>query len=418
MGFLWSTALKDLRLRRREPLSFALWIGIPLMIGGLIIMAAGGSDGASPQAHLFVVDQDDSFVSRFLIGALSQEAAGGMVRAEAVEYEAGRARLDDGEGSALLVIPAGFSEAVLREQPSTLHLITNPSQTILPGIVEKMMSLFVDAAFYLQRLLGDELREMADGPAPGRQTFTDPRIAELATRINQTIERLLISLDPPLIQMVEPVPDPAEEAEEEEEEAPMGLLFLPGIMFMSLLFMAQGLSDGIWEERNQMTLRRILTTPQSMIVFLTGKLLAGMIVMAAVALVGLTAGFLYMSIGPGLMPRAMLWAACSGAMLLSIFMLIQLMAPSQRAGNVIAMAFIFPLMMIGGSFFPFEAMPAWMAKIGMLTPNGWALERLKLILLDKLGAAEFISGLLMLTAVTFLFFLLSALRLRRGFAEG
>jgi ABC-type multidrug transport system permease subunit len=416
MRFLWSTALKDLRLRRRDPLSFALWIGIPLMIGSLIILASGGSGGAKPQAHLFVVDEDDSFVSRLLIGALSQEAAGGMVRAESVEYEAGRERLDGGEGSALLVIPEGFSNSVLLEEPCTLRLLTNPAQSILPAIVEESLSVFVDAIFYLQRLLGDEFREIAAGPPPGRNTFTDPRMADFSVRINQTVERLFASLNPPLIKMERS--SGAEEGEPEEERPPYGLLFLPGILFMSILFMAQGLSDGIWEERGQMTLRRVLVSPQSRIVFLTGKLLAGMIVMAIVAFVGLAAGFAYLSLGPGLMPAALLWAVFSGAMLLAGFMFIQLLAPSQRAGNIIAMAFIFPLMMIGGSFFPFEAMPGWMAAIGKYTPNGWALERLKLILLEKLTPGDYGTGLLILCAATLILFLLSALRLRRGFAEG
>ena len=416
MRFLWSTALKDLRLRRREPLSFALWVGIPLMIGALIIMAAGGSDGAKPQAHLFVVDEDDSLLSRLLVAALSQDAAGGLIRAESVTYELGRERLDKGEGTALLVIPRNFGGAVLREEESTLRLVTNPAQTILPGIVGEALSMMVDAVFYIQRLAGDELREIADGPGAGRDTFTDSRIADFSVRINRAVERLMGSVNPMLIAMERS--SGAVEGEPEEERPSYGLLFLPGILFMSMLFMAQGLSDGIWEERTQMTLRRVLVSPQSTLVFLTGKLLAGMIVMALVALVGLTAGFSYLSISPALLPAALVWAAFSGGMLLSIFMFIQLLAPSQRAGNIIAMAFIFPLMMIGGSFFPFEAMPSWMAGVGKFTPNGWALERLKLILLEKLPATEFALGMLLLAFACLFFFLLSAWRLRRGFAEG
>jgi ABC-type multidrug transport system permease subunit len=39
--------------------------------------------------------------------------------------------------------------------------------------------------------------------------------------------------------------------------------------------------------------------------------------------------------------------------------------------------------MLGGSFFPFEVMPDWMARIGKLTPNGWSLLRLREILDGK-----------------------------------
>jgi ABC-type multidrug transport system permease subunit len=44
---------------------------------------------------------------------------------------------------------------------------------------------------------------------------------------------------------------------------------------------------------------------------------------------------------------------------------------------------MFPLMMIGGSFFPFESMPKWMATVGSWTPNGWMLVKLKAILLNQ-----------------------------------
>jgi signal transduction histidine kinase len=48
--------------------------------------------------------------------------------------------------------------------------------------------------------------------------------------------------------------------------------------------------------------------------------------------------------------------------------------------NLLANAVTFPLIMLGGSFFPFEVMPEWMARIGKWTPNGWSLLRLREIL--------------------------------------
>ena len=44
---------------------------------------------------------------------------------------------------------------------------------------------------------------------------------------------------------------------------------------------------------------------------------------------------------------------------------------------------VFPLIMIGGSFFPFEVMPAWMARIGRWTPNGLASRNVKQILFGQ-----------------------------------
>ena len=61
----------------------------------------------------------------------------------------------------------GFSEAVLKEEPTRLLLVVNPAQRILPGIVEEFLRVLVDGAFYAHRLIGPELRAMAKGPEGG-----------------------------------------------------------------------------------------------------------------------------------------------------------------------------------------------------------------------------------------------------------
>ena len=268
MRFLWSTTIKDLRRHRRSPAEFLVWLGIPLLIGSLIILASGGRRGPEPRALVWVADHDDSFVSNFLLTALGQGGDGNPVRTERVSEEEGRSRLGHGKGSALLIIPAGFSEAVLREQPATLQLLTNPAQSILPGIVEEELSVLVDAGFYLHRLFGDELRAMAGGPPAGRHVFDDAFVAALSVRINRLVDRLATRLSPPLIQLQVV----AVQQEDEFDFASFALGFLPGILFMGLLFMAQGLGDELWNERRQQTLRRMVATPRSVHVFLAGNM--------------------------------------------------------------------------------------------------------------------------------------------------
>ena len=64
-------------------------------------------------------------------------------------------------------------------------------------------------------------------------------------------------------------------------------------------------------------------------------------------------------------------------------MLIQVLATTQHGANMLSTMILFPLMMIGGSFFPFEAMPSGMAAVGRWTPNGLALLHLKEILFGQ-----------------------------------
>ena len=82
----------------------------------------------------------------------------------------------------------------------------------------------------------------------------------------------------------------------------------------------------------------------------------------------------------GRTPAALVWAAYAGGALFSYLVLIQIFASTTRGGQFLSSMIVFPLMMIGGSFFPLEVMPAWMARIGRWTPNGIGVAQLKEIL--------------------------------------
>jgi ABC-type multidrug transport system permease subunit len=73
--------------------------------------------------------------------------------------------------------------------------------------------------------------------------------------------------------------------------------------------------------------------------------------------------------------------------------------------------------MLGGSFFPFEAMPAGMAALGRKTPNGWALEELKAILGDTIEPARLALAFAGLLAVCAVLFLLATRRIAGAFAR-
>lgn len=411
MSFVWSSALKDLRRRMRDPLALVLGAGIPFVTLALISLAFGVSGEVKPRAHLLVTDEDSSFVSNLLVGVFGQGPATELVWLEEVEREEGRSRVEAGEASGWLLIPAGFGQAVLEEEPVTLTLITNPAQVILPGILEEFLSVLVDATFYLQRLLGEPLEVIAAGPEEGESTLPDQTVAEISVTINQLMERLSTYLFPPVLVLESEV-----ELDEAKADFNLGALFFPGMFFMAILFMAQGFSDDVWQEKLHGTLRRVITTPEEVSSFLAGKLLAAAVIFAALSLLVFIAGSWLYGFPLSRLPLAVAWATFSGLLFLVFFILIHLHAGSQTAGGIMTSFITFPLLMIGGSFFPFEIMPDWLASVGRWTPNGWALEQLKAILaggVDMGGLSAAFIGLAVLGAVAFV---LSSRRLRRGFA--
>ena len=410
-----STAQKDLWRLRRDRGSLLIWVGVPLVIGGLLMSMAGGTSTSPPKAHLFIADQDKSFLSELLLKAADGAP---VIEAEAVEVEQGRKRIGAGDGSALLIIPEGFGEALLEEKATEVQLITNPAQRILPGIIEESLSILVDATFYVHRIFGDDIRKVLDQASAAGEMPADRDVASVAVSVNQAMQRLGKYLLPPVL-AVETTIEEEQRAKENSGavlEVDLRMLFVPGVLLMSLMFMAQGLADDLWAEKNAGTLRRSMILPHSIRSILAGKLLANAVLIACVSLAILGLGMIYTGLPLSNLPTAVAWSTLAGSVFTVMMMLILVHLPSRRGGNLALSMLIFPLMMIGGSFFPFEAMPASMASIGRMTPNGWALTHLSDLLFDRSDLrALLLPGAVMSLALALLFFATSR-RLAKFFA--
>lgn len=406
MRFVLATARKDLKRTARDWPALLTWVGIPLLVGGLLVLMFGG-DGAGPEGTVLVADQDGGIAARLLTGAFQQGPLAGMFEVESVEPGEGRERMEDGDASGLVVIPEGFGQAALEGQPATVELVTNPSQTILPGILESTLDLTLEAAEVLRRIFDDPIdrivaiQDVAGAPA-------DSTVAAISTRFNQAGAEARAWILPPAIELETVTLG-------EEEPFDFAGAFFPGMLILALLFMAGGLSTDVWTERRQGTLRRVVAAPTGASAIMTGKWVAGTAALALVAAVGLAAGGLLFGLEVGNPLLAFVWMTLVGGGILAFFTMIQLLAPSETAGNVIANAITLPLAMLGGSFFPFEAMPGWMAGIGRLTPNGWALLRLRDIMSGEIDAGMLLvsaAGVLAIVAALGFF----AARRIRGFA--
>ena len=69
-------------------------------------------------------------------------------------------------------------------------------------------------------------------------------------------------------------------------------------------------------------------------------------------------------------------------------------------GGILSTLLVFPLLMVGGSFFPKETLPDFIQQFSDLTPNGQILEPLKQYFLGTYGSSGLFSTLLPLMAVT------------------
>ncbi len=184
---------------------------------------------------------------------------------------------------------------------------------------------------------------------------------------------------------------------------------------MSILFIAQGISGDLWKEKQAGTLRRAVSSPNPLLLFVAGKLLAGMLLIAMVATMALLVGVLAFDMSPLRASLAVVWCAYAGTALLCLFLFIAILGSNQRAGNLISTMTLFPLMFVGGSFFPFELMPAWMRAVGAWTPNGLAVVQLRELLFGTPEPAAVAVATAAIAATAGVTLLLCVRRLRGGF---
>ena len=376
MRFLLTCARKDLRRRLADPMALILWLAIPLLIGGLMsLIFGGGGSSAAPTIRVLLVDEDASVLGRLLSGAAGSGQASAL-DIQRVSRADGYAQMNAGEASALVVLPEGFTEAVIEERPATMTLVRNPSQRILPAIVQTGSEMLIEALFYAQRALGEPLRQIRAATAGPDGFVTSAAVSAVSGAINDRLRQAGPWLFPPALSVEFVSTQPADAA----SAMNFGVLFLPSMLFMALLFIAEGMADDVWSEKEGATLRRAAVLPHSMTAFLGGKLIAAAAIMTTVAVLVL---IVLVSMGAVTIPRvpaALIWVVFAGTVLYCFFLILQLFASSRRGANVLSNVVVFPLMMIGGAFFPFEAMPEWMRAVGAWTPNGMALVRFKELL--------------------------------------
>lgn len=408
MDFLFASVRKDLSRWMQDRVALLIWIGIPLLVGALITSLVD-SGGRTPTGTLLVADEDGTFVSGAFVGAFSQEQLGDLITVEQVSIEEGELRINDGEASGFLTIPEGFQNAFLNETPVTLTLRTNPAQTILPGIIEDITEILLDAGFYAQRLLGPEIKAILDASEDGAPS--DAFIAGISVTIGNKVEAITNKLTPLAleVEIVEPPPS--------EPVPDYALLFLPGIALMAVLFTANSLAADYWVERDTGTLRRLVSAPSALTCFVTAKAVAALIVMVAVTAVVLLVGFSYHGVTWSKLLSSLLWVALGGVGLFAWFAALQMLLPNNKAANLITTILLFPLMMVGGSFFPLAALPEWIASIGRFAPNGFIVDRLSVELTGANAWSIDIRSWLTSVAITASGLLIGALRLRIGFAR-
>ncbi len=399
-------AAKDLARRARDPFGLLIWLVIPLAIG-LMLKMAFGSTNTGPRALLLL----ETPGAHGLVDA--GLAAFGTIEGLPLDVErvedaaAAQKRIESGEASAFLALPEGFIQSLLAAEPLELELLTNPAQRIRPGLAGQTLRALFESVDYLQQLapgpLADLAAEFEDAAASG-DAPSGLALAAAGNTIGNRFESLNGLLFPPRIEISN---TSAAEAEANDEAlAGLGELFFGSLLILSLAFMSSGLAEDLWFEKTAGTLRRSLSLPGGAVALIAGKLICSSTLLFAVSLSGVAVGKYLFGLELAYPLASAAWATVIGLFFTSLLFLVQTFAATQRSGALLANLAVMPMMMFGGCFFPFDAMPSWMISIGTKLPNGWGLLRLQNLLtgtpeprLIAIGVLGFLVAIALLTAL-------------------
>ena len=340
----WSIVLKEFTQLRRDRLTFAMIVGIPILQMALF----GYAINTNPK-HLdtAIISTDNTDITRNFIAAL-QNSSYFKVVGELPNEAAGREALARGQLLFVVNIPAGFTRQLLRhERPSLLIEAdaTDPTATAsalaaLNGVVQSVVQ-----------------REMT-GPLASLQPG--------ATPFNVVVHQLY---NPDNITQYNVVP---------------GLM---GVVLTLTMVMMTGLA--ITRERERGTMENLLAMPSTPMEVMTGKLIPYIgIGLIQASIILLAARFVFEVPFFGSLGAVYLSALLFIAANLTVGITFSSLAQNQLQAVQLAIFYFLPNILLSGFMFPFKGMPMWAQMIGNLLPLTYFNRLIRGILLKGNGWAD------------------------------
>lgn len=192
------------------------------------------------------------------------------------------------------------------------------------------------------------------------------------------------------------------EAVESSEIKYMDFL-IPGILAMSIMNSGMiGLASAFVTYRERGILRRIRATPFPLSSFILARILSQLVVSVAQAAILIVAGLVIANLTiNGNLLYVFVMVTLGSLAFLSLGFVVAAFARNQETADSLANAFTFPMLFLGGVFFPVDSAPDWLQPIMRLIPLRYLADGLRnLMIHDASLAHEWLNVVVMLaTAV-------------------
>jgi linearmycin/streptolysin S transport system permease protein len=338
-------ARKDLRQRFRDRSAIVIGVVAPVVIAALMSFAFHGVE--SFRFTMGVVNLDRGPVAAGLMTSLRAPGLSNIVTSSQLpSVAAARAKVRANKIGAALVIPAGFSAAVLANKPASLTTVRSANNTIAGDITGSIASSFIAQVNADRLSLVSALA--AGAPADG------------ISRLAQAVAKLKI----PVRAVQRPIG---------AHELKVISYYSPGMAIFFLFFTITYVARSFFAERSQGLVERMLAAPVRPAEILAGKALSVLIYGGlSLLIVGVVTSFAFGANWGPTLPALVLGAVLVLAVVCLTAFVIGV-SKTQRQAEGISSIIVFGLSILGGNFFFISQAPSAMKRLALLTPNGWAL---------------------------------------------
>lgn len=419
-------AFNDLTRSIRSAFAVGMMVVAPLLLTGIIYFAFGnmsGGDVSITAIQVGVVNADtlptdallDASIGDNIRSMFFDESVQAWITAKDYPNEgAARAALDSREIGVAVIIPEDFSIRYLSgEQDRQVVIISDPTLTIGPAVVEDMVTMLVDGVagggIAVQTLL--ERYAANDKQADPAQI---PAWIERYTGWYKEFQRDLFH-NPAKAALLLQAPAAGEIQSADPLKQMIGLV-MSGQMIFFAFFTAAYSMMSILREAEEGTLARLFSTPTSRTHILAGKFVAVFITVLLQGIVLLTAGRFAFGIAWGAPINVVL--ALFGQVIAATglgVLLISFVKTTRQGGPVLGGG-LTVLGMLGGLFtanIP-GGMPEAFNLLANFTPQGWVLKGWRIVLAGQ-NISDLLIPFAIMTAFGLAMFTAGALMFRKRY---
>ena len=392
MSFL-IIALKDLKVIFRDRTALIFTFAFPLLfvlLFGSMFGGRGSGDGKRGTIKILVENQDKGLHGAAVMESMQLLGLG--VDKETAGADDLIKRVRNGEHAVGVVIPPDFSKTVDtfvqqsaggtgNPSPASLMVYVDPAQSDVAGIAKGAISGAT------QRVTGLLYAHYFGQPA------------------DQGAARAPVTLT------ITEAPNPESTAEKTNRTP--GDLIIPGFMVYFVFFLANGVAAALINERQEGTLRRMLSAPITRGQILFGKMLARGILGAIQVLMLFEIGRVWLHLssigspfGVALIAFSTIFTATGLGLIIATF------GRTQEQIQGMTTLLLFLMGGLSGTMFPRFLLPESIQKIGFLTPHAWALNAYQDVMLRGRPLTETLGNIAVVLVFGLVFYGIAFLRFR------